>query len=154
MKQNTRITNIGLIIVSLTTILTGFVIQLRYHMDRLPPTAETWGLAYDSWSSLHKLSIVVFSLLTLFHVIAHWKWYKTVVIKKLFAKNKQTIILSVIFIITAVTGYIAWFAGLANGGASSDTMLFRKAFIEIHDKIAILLTIYIVGHIIKRMKRI
>jgi hypothetical protein len=153
-KRNTGITNVGLIIVSLTTILTGFVIQLKYHMDRLSPISETWGLNYNNWSFLHKLSIVVFSFLMLLHVISHWKWYKITVIKNLIAKNKQTIILSVIFILTAVTGYAAWFAGLTNSVASSDAMLFRKTFIEIHDKIAIILTIYIILHVVKRIKRI
>jgi hypothetical protein len=153
MKRNTGI-NIGLIIVSLTTILTGFVIQLEYHMGGISPAVETWGLTYNNWSFFHKLSIVFFSLLTLFHIISHWKWYKITVIKKLISKNKQTIILSVIFILTAITGYIAWFAGLVNGAASSDAMLFRKTFIEIHDKISIILTIYIIFHVVKRMKRI
>ncbi|MCX5805430.1 MAG: DUF4405 domain-containing protein [Proteobacteria bacterium] len=153
MRKNTWI-NICLIIVSLTTILTGFVIQLKYHMDRLSPVVETWGLAYNSWSFLHKLSIVVLSLLMLFHVISHWKWYKTIITRKLIARNRQTMILSVFFIITAVTGYTAWFAGLVNEGASSGAALFRKAFIEIHDKIAIILTIYIILHVVKRMKRI
>jgi hypothetical protein len=152
-RKNTWI-NICLIIVSFTTILTGFVIQLKYHMDRLSPVVETWGLAYNSWSLLHKLSIVALSLLMLFHVISHWKWYKTIITRKLIARNKQTLILSVIFVLTAVTGYAAWFAGLANGGASSGAALFRKAFIEIHDKIAIILTIYIILHVVKQMKRI
>jgi hypothetical protein len=154
MKQNRGIINISLIIVSLATILTGFVIQFNYHIGKLSPIVETWGLAYSSWSLLHKLSIVVFSLLMLFHIVLQWKWYKIVVIRKLISKNKQTMILSVIFVITAVTGYVAWFAGLANGGPSSDAALFRKEFIEIHDKVAIVLTIYIILHVVKRIKRI
>jgi hypothetical protein len=165
MKQNTNrharqrsisvlTTNIGLIIVTITMILTGFVIQLEYHMDRLSPIVETWGFAYNNWSFFHKSSIVVFSFLMLFHIISHWKWYKIIVNKRLIAKNKQTIILSVIFILTAVTGYTAWFGGLTGGETSSNAMILRKTFIEIHDKLAIIFTIYIILHVIKRMKRI
>jgi hypothetical protein len=153
MKRNTGI-NICLIIVSLTTILTGFVIQLRYHMGRLPAIEETWGLAYSGWLLLHKSSIVVFSFLMLFHVISHLKWYRVVIAKRMIVRNKQTIILSIIFIFTTVTGYTAWFAYILNTGVSSDVMMFRKAFVEIHDKLAIILTIYIIGHVVKRIKGI
>jgi hypothetical protein len=152
-KQKTVI-NICLIVAGLATILTGFVIQLKYHMGGLSPISEAWGLAYSNWSFLHKLSIVFFSLLMVFHIALHWKWYKIIIARRMIARNKETVILSVIFFFTTVTGFAAWFADILNTGTSLEVTLLRKTFIEIHDKIAIILTIYIILHTLKRLKRI
>ncbi len=83
-----------------------------------------------------------------FHIILHWKWYKTVVQKKkLVVKNQQAVILTIVFILVAITGYISWFIKLSGG---SD--LNRKFFMEIHDKITWVLLVYLILHVTKRFK--
>ncbi|HEX3008207.1 MAG TPA: hypothetical protein VHO90_11405, partial [Bacteroidales bacterium] len=64
-----------------------------------------------------------------------------------FAKNLQPIILSVLFIIVALTGLIPWIVTL--WGNHNHSRLF---LIEIHDKLAIVLTVYLVLHVAKRLK--
>jgi hypothetical protein len=105
-----------------------------------------WGLDYFNWSNFHKTTIVAVSLFMLFHVGLHWKWYKNVIGKNLIGKNKQVIILSAIFFLVAITGYIPWFIKITGGSGS-----IRKLFIEIHDKLALIFSIYLILHVIKRL---
>jgi len=62
-------------------------------------------------------------------------------------KNLQVIILTVLFILVALTGLIPWFidlSGTING--------FRVGLIEIHDKLTLVLIIFLVLHFVKRSK--
>jgi hypothetical protein len=90
---------------------------------------------------------VVLSVLMIYHVYQHLIWYKVVITKKNITKNQQVLILSLLFVLVAITGLTPWFIDLLKG----DEML-RKTFIEIHDKFAIILTVYLILHIIKRLK--
>lgn len=105
------------------------------------------GFNYTSWSAIHKFVIVLFTLLMIYHTSIHWKWYKTVFTKHLTGKNKQVIILSVIFVLVAITGLVPWFIDLYGGAGT-----LRMLFIEIHDKIALILIVFLILHLIKRAK--
>jgi uncharacterized membrane protein (DUF485 family) len=82
------------------------------------------------------------------HIYQHWNWYKAVVRKRLFTKNIQVIILSLLFALVAITGFVPWLIDLLNG----DDML-RQGIIEIHDKFALILSVFLILHIAKRLKR-
>jgi hypothetical protein len=82
-----------------------------------------------------------------YHTYVHRKWYKGVITKHLIGKNKQVIILSVLFLLVAVTGLISWFIDLSGGNS-----IFRMLFIEIHDKLTLILIVFLVLHFIKRAK--
>lgn len=105
------------------------------------------GVDYYGWSDIHRISIVLLSLFMIFHFALHWKWYKTVIKKRLKARNSQVLTWSVVFVLVAITGLIPWFIDLIQG----DEMQ-RKAFIEIHDKLAIILSVYFILHVVKRRK--
>ena len=105
------------------------------------------GLNYHDWSTAHKFAIVCFSLLMIYHICVHWKWYKAVIRKNLMRKNSQVITLSVLFLMVAVTGLLPWSIDLSGG-----TTILRLLLIEIHDKLALVLVIYLVLHVIKRYK--
>jgi ferredoxin len=105
------------------------------------------GLNYSDWSAAHKTVIVLFSLLMIFHTYVHWKWYKRVITKHLLGKNKQVIMLSVLFLSVAVTGLVPWIIDLT--GSSS---FLKILFIEIHDKLTFVLIVFFVLHFIKRSK--
>ncbi|MCE4562760.1 DUF4405 domain-containing protein [Maribellus sp. CM-23] len=144
------ITNLGLLITTVLTIYTGLLIQLEYHMGNhgyKPLDKSVIGLDYSDWSIFHKISIIILLILFVFHILLHWKWYKNVISKRLFNKNRQVITLTVIFLLVAITGFIPWIIDFMNGNEST-----RNGFIEIHDKIAIILSIYFILHIIKRLK--
>jgi len=142
--------NLCLLISGFFTVFSGILIQVKYHMGNHGNSSTNdpvFGLSYSEWSDTHKISIVVLSILMIFHLILHWKWYKIVIKKRLINKNKQVITLTILFVLVAFTGFIPWFIDLMK----EDEML-RKAFIEIHDKLAIILSVYFILHVIKRLK--
>jgi hypothetical protein len=143
--------NLGLLFFGSAMVFSGLFIQIGYHMGHhreLDINHLVLGLTYFNWSDLHKISIVVVSLGMVFHVFLHWKWYKTIVRKKkLVVKNQQAIVITIVFIFVAATGYISWFIRLSGG---SD--LSRHFFIEIHDKITLVLFVYLIFHVTKRFK--
>lgn len=142
--------NTGLLLSGLAMVFSGMLIQINYHMGNhgnIDIASIALGITYLGWSVIHKTSIVVFSALMLLHVIFHWNWYKTVVRKNLIAKNIQVITLTVVFVLVAFTGIIPWIIDLRDGEEFT-----RKALIEIHDKLALGLLVYLVLHLIKRLK--
>jgi len=147
---NWFIINIGLIISGLLTAISGLLIQLEYHIGNHGNIAiddYVFGISYNGWSGFHKISILMFLLLMIFHISLHWKWYKVVIMKWLIAKNIQGLTLSVVFILVATSGLISWVIDLLKGD-----VLLRKAFIEIHDKLGIILIIYLILHVVKKLK--
>lgn len=144
------IVNLGLFIFGIITAFSGMLIQIKYHMGNHGNIAINdfvLGLNYHDWSVVHKISIVLLSLFAIYHIYQHRKWYKVVISKRLFAKNQQVLIFSLLFVLLAITGLTPWFIDLLKG----DEMQ-RKVFIEIHDKLAIILVVYLMLHIIRRMK--
>lgn len=167
---NSFIINNLLLLSGLLIIFSGLVLQLGFHMGEhgehqsgtrgmqfesmqyeqlrgIDTSKIVCGLNYPGWAVTHKFVIVLFTLLMIYHVYIHWKWYKGVITKHLIHKNKQVIILSILFLLVAVTGFIPWFIDL-----SGSTSIFRMLFIEIHDKITFVLIVFFVLHIIKRIK--
>lgn len=142
--------NIGLIIFGFATVFSGMLIQVQYHMGNHGNIAVkdyVFGINYQGWSAIHKFSIVVLAVLMIHHIYQHWNWYKVVITKKRITKNRQVLILSLLFVLVALTGLTPWFIDLLKGDE-----IKRKIFIEIHDKLAIILSVYLVLHIIKRLK--
>jgi len=142
--------NLCLLISGFFTVFSGILIQVKYHMGNhgnISTNDHVFRMSYYEWSDTHKISIVVLSVLTIFHFVMHWKWYKIVIKKWLIIKNKQVITLTILFILVAFTGFIPWFIHLMKGAE-----MLRKAFIEIHDKLALILSVYFILHVIKRLK--
>jgi hypothetical protein len=122
--------------------------SIQYEQSRGIDTGKiVCGFNYHTWSAIHKFVIVFFSLFMIYHTYVHRKWYKKVITKHLIVKNKQAIILSVLFLLDAVTGIIPWFIDLSGGSS-----ITRKRFIEIHDKLALILIVFLVLHFVKRAK--
>ena len=144
------IINLALILIGSVVVFSGFLIQLSYHIGHhgvIDINKMVYNISYSDWTTIHKISIILMSVLVACHINQHWKWYKTVVTKSLTAKNKQVITLSVLFFIVALTGYLSWFIDLAGNDP-----IARKIFLEIHDKIAIVFFIFLFLHVAKRLK--
>lgn len=151
-KRNQFIVNISLLIFGITTMFSGMLIQVKYHIGNHGNIAiadSVLGISYPSWSSIHKVSILLLSLMVILHIYHHRKWYKVMIIKKPNFKSQQILIMSSLFILVAVTGLIPWFIYLQEGNE-----IQRKIFIEIHDKLALILTVYLMLHIIKKFRYI
>lgn len=79
-----------------------FYPQVKYHMGNHGNIAindNIFEIDYHSWSLIHKISIVVLTVLMFYHVYYHWKWYKAVITKRLVTKNQQVLILSLLFVL-------------------------------------------------------
>lgn len=142
--------NFGLFIFGIASVFSGMLIQVKYHMgnhSNVSMNGNVFGINYQGWSTIHKISIVVLTVLMIHHIYHHWKWYKVVFTKRLVTKNQQVLILSLLFVLVAITGLIPWLTDLLKGNE-----IHRKIFIEIHDKFAIILSVYIFLHLIKRLK--
>jgi len=174
-KKRTRILNNFvinnlLLVTGLIMIFSGMVLQIGFHMggphghdfDAAAAQSQTTpyeqlrkidtnkivcGFNYYTWTDIHKFIIVFFSLLMIYHTYVHWKWYKIVITRKLFTKNIQVIILSALFLAVAVTGLVPWFIDLSGG-----TSIFRLLFIEIHDKLTLILIVFLFLHFVKKVK--
>ncbi len=144
------ITNVGLLLTSIAMALSGFVIQFGYHMGHHGGIDEhnlVLGMYYSGWSNSHKITIVIASFLIMAHMALHGEWYKTVVKKNLFARNKLVTTLTIIFIMMAITGYISWLVTLADGFDA-----VRRILVEVHDKLAFVLFAYLIIHVAKRFR--
>jgi 2-oxoglutarate ferredoxin oxidoreductase subunit delta len=144
------IINIGLLLTGFLAVCSGFLIQFSYHMGHHGITdfnKTVLNINYSGWSNVQKIVILVLSLFMAFHIVRHWTWYKTIIKNDFILKNKQVFILSVIFIFVAITGYIPWIIDV-----TGNNEIARKSFIVIHDKLTILLFIFLILHVAKRLK--
>jgi len=135
---------------SIATVFSALTIMIHYHMGHpgIISATETFGrLHYSDWSWIHKASTIVLTLFIAYHVQLHWNWYKNVLYKKLLTKNKQVLLLSVIFTVSFLTGFIPWVLQL-----SHPTDITRRFLLEIHDKTGIILIVFLVLHVSKRVK--
>lgn len=150
-KQLSRLSiNLGLLVSGFISVLSGLVLQFGFHIGKHGGEAmngHVWAVGYSGWSDIHKVSIGVMSILMLIHIYWHWQWYTTIINKRLFSKNKQVLTLSVIFALAAISGFIPWIIDLMNVSQP-----LRKTFIEVHDKLALVLVIYLILHVAKRLK--
>jgi magnesium-transporting ATPase (P-type) len=138
----------GLLISALVMAFSGLLIQVKYHMgNNGNHQGVSYGPGYIELSFVHKIVVLFFSFFTILHIVSHWKWYKTVIKKQLIAKNIQVITLSLLFVITALTGVFPWLFYIFSGDE-----FIRKAIIEIHDKIALILFIFLILHVTKRYR--
>ncbi|MCF8295703.1 MAG: DUF4405 domain-containing protein, partial [Bacteroidales bacterium] len=142
--------NTGLFLAGIGTAFSGMLIQIKYHMGHhgAPhPNDSVLGLNYGNWADIHKIWIVILSVLMIYHLQSHWKWYQVVFRKRLIARHQQVLAFTMLFLLAALTGFTPWIMNLF--GISH---LYRKTIIEIHDKIAIFLTIYLILHLLKRFR--
>lgn len=113
------------------TAFSGFELHVAGHFS----THEVW----HNWAVFHTLSSLVFIITGILHVQTHWGWYKGLITKGLGKKSRITVGLSLIYLITSVTGIVL----LAVEGANTGVGLW-------HYKIGIILTLVGVGHLVKR----
>lgn len=139
----TLVTNAGLLLAGSVLLGSGLLLQAVYHVGRgrLDKHAQAIGMDYWAWSDIHVAAMLVMSVLVATHVTLHWRWYVTVIQRRVFAKYRLVLTLTLVFLVAAITGYASWLVRLS-GGAE----LTRRAVVEVHDKIALVLGIYLGIH--------
>lgn len=121
-----------LIVVFIASVCSGFGLHIAGHGD----SHEVW----HNWAVFHILGSMLFLVTIVFHLETHWGWYKGFIKYGIGRQSKVTVVLSIVFLLLAVTG----FALLGIKGANSPVGLW-------HYKLGIIMTIIAVGHIVKRL---
>ena len=122
--------------------------QIGYHMHHATTKGRlVLGLGYCDWSTLHKLSVILAMLFAAVHIGLHERWYESLLRHRRFGGRKTTIALSVLFLVTALTGFLPWGIRAAGGGEA-----LRRGFIEVHDKLALVLMVLLAIHVSKRIR--
>ena len=152
-SRKRKLLNYLLLITGLSTCLSGVMMQIGYHIGVTDRTAiahiKHWGMNLSQWQITHQAVASLFFILCGLHVYLHWGWYKGVIGKRLFKRNSQLLTFTLLFIVSALLGFAPW--AISNGEALSK---LRHILIEIHDKVSVVLIVFMVLHVVKRWKRI
>lgn len=142
------VTNATLLLAGSILAFSGLLLQAIYHVGpgRSDKQLQTLGMNYCGWSDLHVVAMLAVSLLMIIHVTLHWKWYVTVVRARRFTKHRLVLTLTLVFVVVALTGYAPWLIRLT-GGAE----LARRAVVEVHDKLALVLCVYLGIHTFRNL---
>lgn len=95
---------------------------------------------WHNWAVFHVLTCFLFFVIAIFHITTHWGWYKGMIKNGLGSKSKITALLSVVYFLVSVTGFIL----LGVDGANSYIGL-------LHYKIGIVTIVLCIGHLLKRI---
>lgn len=94
-------------------------------------------------NEFHIYSGLFWILLMIFHIVHNWSWFRKITTVKHILNNKLTTLITVVFILLAVSGILLWI------GIKPDKLFSVK---EIHDVSGKLLFALIIIHVIQRFK--
>ncbi len=152
--------NIALLVSGLATAISGLAIQVGFHLGAASrtvrasihpsdlPALTVWGLDKPQWGLFHKVAITIFSLLLIQHVILRRSWYARLLRRGSPSGHPQLLWLTVLMLFVAITGLVPWGLTLLGGSPHLRFML-----VEVHDKLALPLTILLILHIAQRVPR-
>jgi hypothetical protein len=128
-------------------VISGLILQIEYHMHRLPDDYFVSGLNRSGWLILHKISITILLAGIITHCVLHWKfisiWSGKILRLKFLSSSSLSYWLFIISIPTCLIAMASWI--LFNHGDPA-----RYLLIEIHDKLALLWIVFSIIHIISR----
>lgn len=116
----------------LLTALTGIKLHITGHGNN-HELLQNWTLA-------HIIASLLFTIFVIIHIKMHWGWYKGLFRNGLGQKSYITAIVSILFVIVALTGY----ALLDMKGDVSKLGLW-------HYRAGLFALFFFIGHIIKRL---
>ncbi len=128
---------------------TGLILQIEYHMHHLPDASYVMGFNRPEWLGIHKLLAVVSLAGIAVHCVSHSKFIASTT-RRLFDKTYRGRIASsywlfLVYIPTLLTAMASW---LLLGGNE----LSRRSLVEVHDKLALVLVVLSVVHVVTRFK--
>lgn len=131
----------------LIAIITGLVIQINFHMHRLPDDSLLAGLSRSGWLLAHKISATMALTGVIAHCIAHRKHIagttRRIIRNRSLSKVIASYYLLIIFIPTSLAAMTSWIF-FSQGDAT------RFTLVELHDKLALLLAAVSIVHILSR----
>lgn len=138
-------------ILFLIVVITGFIIQIGYHMHNLPDDYAISGLARAGWLNFHRISASFFLAGIIAHCLLHRGFISTISDKILRRKPLLPASISywlfIVSIPTTLVAMVSWIFVSVDDPA-------RFILVEIHDKIILLWIILSIIHIASRANRI
>lgn len=137
-----------LLIPMIITLFTGLVLIFAFHQHHAT-ISEFWGGDRIFWRTVHITFSIISSGILIYHLRYIIKKFTQVIrFRKIGNSRNRISALSFWFFLTCgLTGYIGWLIG------AFDKDLFpRILFVEIHDKLGLLLFIFTLIHIIRKIK--
>ena len=130
--------------------ITGSLIQIEYHMHRLPEGYPIIGLDKSGWLLLHKVSAIMFLAGIGGHCSLNWRFVsvstRRIFHRKLIPSAPLSYWLFLICVPTFLTAMTSW---ILLGPKDQPRFLL----IETHDKLGWLLIIFTTIHIVSRARR-
>lgn len=137
-----------LLLPMLITLFSGLVLIFAFHQHHHSIT-EFWGGDRIFWRTRHIAFSIISSGILIYHLRYIIKKFTQVIRFKKIGKsrNKVSALSFWFFFICGLTGYIGWIIG-----AFSEDLFPRIFFVEIHDKLGLLLFVFALIHIIRKLK--
>ncbi len=150
-RPGRRWLNLGLLGTGTVSAVSGFLIQVRYHMGhrRLVGAADpVWGCSHATWALIHQIASVLLAGIAAWHLYPNRKALAASLVRAA-AWRTQGPFLFTLFSLAVVTSLAAWFAAETGGGR-----LVERGFVEIHDKLVIPMSVLLVLHVWRRRARL
>lgn len=109
---------------------------IQLHVAGHGASHEVW----HNWAVFHIITSILFLIAVILHVQTHWGWYKSLVKSGLGKKSKATVVVTLFFVVLAVSGLIL----LGVEGANSGIGLW-------HYRIGLVASVLFLEHIIRRL---
>ncbi len=137
--------NAGLLIAGTASTVSGFLIQICYHMGHAARDARlVWGWGYSTWAWFHRISSIVLLAIVAWHLVLNRKPLLAG-LKRTGAWRRQGPILFALFTIASLIALGAW---------GSESALTERGLVEIHDKLVLPMAVLLVLHVWARRARL
>ncbi|MEI6091109.1 MAG: DUF4405 domain-containing protein [bacterium] len=127
----------------------GILIQANYHMAHKADTFLVYGFDRGFWNNLHVISTALFVIGLIYHIVLNFPAIKT-----MFKPRKKHLpkgfgisrILILVMVVTSLSGIISFIFNIAG------EYQIRFHFLEIHDKLGIILAVIFLIHFAQHFK--
>ena len=141
--------NVGLLVAGTLTLVSGFLIQVSYHLRHAVSAGRAvWGWDYPTWALFHQISSAALLAFVAWHLYLNRKPLLAI-LKRKGAWRRQGPILFVTFTAAVTTALLAWAVAVG-----FNHHLAERALVEIHDKIVIPMSVLLVLHVWQRRSRL
>jgi uncharacterized membrane protein (UPF0136 family) len=141
--------NVSLLVAGTMSLVSGFLIQVSYHMNHRVSAGRTvWGWDYPTWALFHQISSAALLAFAAWHLYLNRRPLLAI-LKRNGAWRRQGSILFVTFAAAVTTALLAWAAAVG-----FDHRLAERALVEIHDKVVIPMSVLFVLHVWQRRSRL
>jgi len=144
-----RSINVSLLVAGTASLVSGFLIQVSYHMGhRVSPGRTVWGWDYPTWALFHQIFSAALLAFAVWHLYLNRKPLLAT-LKRTGAWRRQGPILFATFTAAVTTALLAWAAAVG-----FDHHLAERALVEIHDKVVIPMSVLLALHVWQRRSRL